>query len=353
MKVLFVSGDDYNDVMFGGGKGANNRYKLIESLFQTNAINIKKKSNIHSMISVFEYHFPAMDNQYLKEIKKIINNEHIDTIFFDASTFGLAIKKIKEKNPDIRIISHFNNCEYDYVDVRFGERKSLKKLIYRKLVFFNEKLTLKHSDCTISLSIRDSNRVSEVYGISTSNIVPLFIHDEATSEDLMSVDNGYCLLFGPVGTANVEGFSWFVENVSPFINVKTVVAGKGFEEYKEEFNGPNINVWGYVEDIHKLYKNALCVCIPVFSGGGMKLKTVEALMFGKNIIGTEEAFSGYEFEYDKVGGIANNATDFINTINNLSKNNIPSYNCFSRSVYLERYSDINAKTVYRKIIESV
>lgn len=353
MKVLFVSGDDYNDVMFGGGKGANNRYKLIESLFQTYAINIKKKSNIHSVISVLEYHFPPMDNYYLKKIEEIVKNERIDVIFFDTSTFGLAIKRIKEKKPDIRIVSHFNNCEYDYIDVRFGKRKSLKKSIYKKLAFLNEGLTLKHSDYTISLSMRDLSRVSKVYGTSTSDIVPLFIHDEATSEDLVSVEDGYCLLFGPVGAANIEGFSWFVENVSPYINIKTVVAGKGFEEYKEELNGSNIDIWGYVEDIHELYKNALCVCIPVFSGGGMKLKTVEALMFGKNIIGTEEAFSGYELEYDKVGGIANNATDFIDTINNLSKNNIPSYNHFSRSAYVEKYSDMNAKAAYRKIIESV
>lgn len=350
MKVLFVSGDDYNDVMFGGGKGANSRYRLIESMFQTYPLNVKKKSNIYSLISILEHHFPAMDNQYLREIKEIINKEQIDVIFFDASTFGLAIKKIKLKTPDVKIISHFNNCEYDYIDVRFGECKSLKKMIYKKLVHFNEELTLKYSDCTISLSKRDSTRVSEVYGIPTSNIIPLFIHDEARPEDLIPVDNGYCLLFGPVGTANIEGFSWFVENVSPFINVKTVIAGKGFERYKEKFSGRNINVIGYTKDIHELYKDAFCVCIPIFSGGGMKIKTVEALMFGKNIIGTEEAFSGYEFEYDKVGGIANNAKEFIDIINSLSEKDIPSYNNHSRKVYIEKYSDVNAKKVFSNII---
>ena len=61
MKVLFVSGDDYNDVMFGGGKGANSRYRLIESMFQTYPLNVKKKSNIYSLISILEHHFPAIN----------------------------------------------------------------------------------------------------------------------------------------------------------------------------------------------------------------------------------------------------------------------------------------------------
>ena len=37
----------------------------------------------------------------------------------------------------------------------------------------------------------------------------------------------------------------------------------------------------------------------------MKVKTCEALMFGKNIIGTKEAFEGYELDYQKVGAMCN------------------------------------------------
>ncbi len=33
---------------------------------------------------------------------------------------------------------------------------------------------------------------------------------------------------------------------------------------------------------------------PIFVGGGMKVKTCEALMYGKNIIGTSESFEGYD-----------------------------------------------------------
>lgn len=36
--------------------------------------------------------------------------------------------------------------------------------------------------------------------------------------------------------------------------------------------------------------------MPIFSGSGMKVKTAEALMYGKFLIGTKEAFEGYEID---------------------------------------------------------
>ena len=47
----------------------------------------------------------------------------------------------------------------------------------------------------------------------------------------------------------------------------------------------------------------------VETGSGMKVKTCEALMYGKNILGTDEAFEGYELDTARVGGRCNNAED--------------------------------------------
>ena len=47
----------------------------------------------------------------------------------------------------------------------------------------------------------------------------------------------------------------------------------------------------------------MCTCLlytsvimPIFMGGGMKVKTAEALMNGKTIFGSKEAFEGYDLE---------------------------------------------------------
>ena len=99
-----------------------------------------------------------------------------------------------------------------------------------------------------------------------------------------------------------------------------------------------MEVLGYVDDIAQLYADAACVAIPLLSGGGMKIKTAEALMFGKHIFGTDEAFVGYELEYEKVGGKCNSAQEFIEKINAFLEQDTGGFYAYSRQIFEEKYS---------------
>ena len=71
----------------------------------------------------------------------------------------------------------------------------------------------------------------------------------------------------------------------------------------------------------KSYTNAYGVIMPIFLGSGMKVKTTEALMYGKAIIATDEALTGYSI--DGIDGIykCNSAEEFIDAINNVADKN--------------------------------
>ena len=68
------------------------------------------------------------------------------------------------------------------------------------------------------------------------------------------------------------------------------------EVKKREWTKFNVHVVGTVECLRPYYLYADAVVLPIFYGDGMKVKTAEALMFGKVIFGTEEAFEGYQEE---------------------------------------------------------
>jgi glycosyltransferase involved in cell wall biosynthesis len=106
---------------------------------------------------------------------------------------------------------------------------------------------------------------------------------------------------------------------------------------------------GFVEDVSELYGRADCVAIPLLSGGGMKIKTAEALMHGKYIYGTNEAFVGYDIDYDSVGGLCDTAQDFINAINRQIDKDIPAFNDYSRKIYLEKYSMQSSEKAFAEI----
>lgn len=78
--------------------------------------------------------------------------------------------------------------------------------------------------------------------------------------------------------------------------------------------------------------------LPIFKGSGMKVKTCESLMYGKNIIATDEALEGYELDYSRMGGKCNTAQEFIDTIKSFTDSPRPRFNAYSRNTFLEKYS---------------
>ena len=83
----------------------------------------------------------------------------------------------------------------------------------------------------------------------------------------------------------------------------------------------------------------------------MKVKTCESLMYGKNIIGTDEAFEGYDVDYKQVGGLCNTAQEYIDCLKRFEENPRPRFNAYSRKVYLEKYSYSSIEELFRKVLE--
>jgi len=92
----------------------------------------------------------------------------------------------------------------------------------------------------------------------------------------------------------------------------------------------------YLPQFHPIPENMI---FPIFQGGGMKVKTCEALMHGKNIIGTGEAFRGYEVDFEKVGAKCETAEDFIKAIIEFPKRFTSKFNEYSRNLFLEKYNN--------------
>ena len=68
----------------------------------------------------------------------------------------------------------------------------------------------------------------------------------------------------------------------------------------------------------------------------MKTKTVEAMMFGKTVLGSDEAFCGYEGLNNY---LCNTADDFIKRITDYKRNGVKKFNEEIRKVYLDKYSE--------------
>lgn len=83
---------------------------------------------------------------------------------------------------------------------------------------------------------------------------------------------------------------------------------------------------------------------PIFDGSGMKTKVAEALMYGKKIIGTPEAFSGYEGVADQAGWVCATANEFVAAIADAESEVTQPFYPELRMLYEEKYSFSAAAT---------
>lgn len=331
---------------FGGNVCSKRNFNVMKKFFYIklfsflkNRNNITKfeiiKSKIRTLISnIFNYAGGLTYQSEIKILKKMKNKKY-DVVFLDTSNYGRLAEKIKKINSEIKIITFFHNIEHDFLKSRMNKEGKIY-FIQFKASHYNEKLAVKYSDYLITLNSRDTKRLYEVYSGKSNLELPITFEDRYSENINNSLkEKDYILFVGSLFFANYHGIKWFVENVMPYINKKLLIVGKDFETKKSELERENVEVIGSVDDLTPYYLNASCMVMPIFEGAGMKVKTAEALMYGKAIYGTTEAFEGYEVEYNKVGGLCNTKEEFIEKINN-DKNIV--FNEYSRKVFLEKYS---------------
>ena len=350
LSILYITTNDFTKNNDGGAAGSKRVYEVLRKFADVTPFMINKESNFQSMMSLIQGHYPPLNYRYIKDALKLVEKKHYDWIYFESSANGDLLERFKKKGYKTSVF--FNNCEADYNDVRFSKR-SLKKTIYGHLIRKSERKSIELADYRIALSSRDADRLEKLYGVKVDKLLPLTLKDDYEDNVASQAIKNNILLFGPVGSANIEGFTWFVKNVSPYLDCETIVAGKGFEAYKGEWETDKVKVVGFVDKKADAYNMASMVAIPLFSGGGMKIKTAEALMYGKYIFGTDEAFSGYDLDYNAVGGICNSKEEFVNCINSHIATEKKMFNEYSRNIYLKSYSIESSVSVMRDIIQEM
>lgn len=354
MNVLFITFNDIYKTEYGGSQCTIRNLSILKKFFNVTTYIIEKNSLPNKVLSSSKFYFPPSSNKDKKNIDTILEEKKIDIVFSDTSLIGNILKNIK-KERKIKIISFFHNVEFDYINVRFS-RNNLLKNPYKFLAFINEKNTIDISDKIITLTRRDSIRLKDLYGRMADDVIPITFDTKITTERLellykTSIQNNkpIGLFVGSFVNANYKGIKWFVENISEHINANIIIAGKGFEKVESELSRENVNVVGFVKNLEDLYIKVDFVVSPILFGGGMKVKIAEALMYGKTIFGTKEAFEGYDFNYSSVGSLCYDKDEFIEKINKYCEK-YNKYNKYSRKIYNEKYNNDIALNRFYNII---
>ncbi len=351
-KILFI-GKNYKDGIVNGGNEVSKRnVEILSNFFNVEEILLEYKvSALKKIKDTLFLNSLSFDKEIKTKIENLIKHKEIKEVWIDNSLYGSIAKFIKSINSKIKVITFFHNIEYHYFKDKV-KVEGIQNTIMLPYSYINEKRSLNFSDKIVVLSSRDNKILKKLYSKKADLILPLTLKDKYDEEKINNINNNKkprALFVGSNFFANVDGIKWFIDNVLPEVEIDLIIVGSGMDSLKDELENKSnkVKVLGFVDDITLEYAKADFVIAPIFKGSGMKTKTTEALMYGKTIYGTTEAFEGFELEYDKVGGVCNSKEEFVENINEklCSKNNR-----YSREVYLNKYSNISIIKELEKVI---
>ena len=366
LKAIMVTPNINNKIQQGGEYINKRHYSLLKEcydkleLFLVEDENIKYPRKLKTLYDIIFYkNFYGMTKRKKKKLLDLIKINNYDVCFLSSSLGGSIVYDIKKIFTDIKVVVFFHNVEYNFY-LQLAEQTGF----YKKILAFNakknEEMAVKYADKIISLNKRDAIEIKKLYNRDVDFILPTTFEDkykEGINFNCNKKNNEKKILLfvGSDFYANFHGVNWFIKNVLDNLNNVTLyVVGKGTETWKEKFeNVNNLNIVGSVDDLGKYYALADAVVLPIFLGSGMKTKTAEALMYGKYIFGTKEAFEGYDVDFSKTGGVCQSKDDFIEKINNHFKVVSNSYNDYNRKVFLEKYDTNKWTMIIRDFLNKI
>jgi hypothetical protein len=330
---------------------------VLKGLFNESFIKfeLNYSHNIFSKIFKKLFLYPSDLSPFkMVQCKKIIKKIKPKWIFLCSSQYGRLIQYIKKCYPRATIITYFHNIEKKYARDYLNVKKP-QTLLFYFLCWFNEYKAVKYSDICICINKRDSELMKTIYNREGDLIIPVSIDDTIIDDNIKKISWLYSRIYSRkalfVGSnffGNTQGLLWFIKNVLPFVDMKLQIVGSGMS--KAFVQTEKTEVYDFVDDLSSFYFAADFIILPIISGSGMKTKTAEALMYGKAIIGTKEAFEGYDlFAVDKMF-VCQSADDFITAIKDIYENNeIFYFNKDIRNIFLTLYSTEKIKKYFFEI----
>ena len=293
-------------------------------------VSVSNENKIQIFINKFLFFYPGLSIKTIDRILSQIKLLSPEYVFIETAQYGILTKLIKLKIKNIKVITFFHNIEIQYAK-SYLSLKNPKSWYFYLLTKYNETKAVKYSDYKFAINDTDSKLMYKLYGIEADFIMPFSIENKVSREMHDSLLANNRIIYGKkalfVGSnffGNTDGLHWFINTILPKLDIHLTIVGKGMS--KAFTDSEKVTVFDFVDDISSFYRSTEFVLLPIISGGGMKTKVAEAMMWGKVILATENAFVGYNTSDCNGLYCCNSFDDYAKAISDIQSNNFLLFN---------------------------
>ncbi len=297
-------------------KNFTDTYKKIIDVPINNDITV-----IGALKNLFEkesYHVTRFINKrYENALIKILQSENFDIVQIETIFLTQYIPVIRQYSK-AKIVLRTHNVEHE-IWKRFAEvtdfppRRWYLNYLNKKLRRF-ELENLSKCDLLLAITERDL-RIFRLLGYrGKAMAIPVGLdkqeYKRPTTESKKNLSVGF------IGSLdwmpNQEGLKWFLDNVWNNNNKDIVlhIAGRNAPDWLRQIKQKNVVFHGEVEDAREFMLQHPISLVPLFSGSGIRIKILEAMMLGRTVITTTMGLEGIHAVDGEDVLIANTPYDF-------------------------------------------
>jgi glycosyltransferase involved in cell wall biosynthesis len=245
-----------------------------------------------------------IDRDFREKLAGILTRNNYDIVQLEGiflMPYGETIRKYSRA----KIVLRAHNIEHEvWQRLTLQTRNSLRRAYYRKLsgrmaVF--EYSFINAYDMLVPISERDLRSFNSHGNTKPSRVIPLGM-DVSGSPQVSYTDLNNKLSF--IGSLdyipNQEGLIWFIEKVwnkflHPSHPYSFYVAGRNAPaRLKNYLARQPLTFAGEVEDAGKFIQSGGVIVVPVLSGGGIRVRIIEAMAMGIPVVSTSIGAEGID-----------------------------------------------------------
>lgn len=244
-----------------------------------------------------------ISNEYRQALVALLQQEDFDIIHIESLFLVPYIATIRQYSK-ARISLRQHNIEFQIWERLAAQasnpvKKWYLKVLAERLKAF-ELAHLNDYDLILPISPQDET-IFKTLGTTR----PIFLHPFGIKTDDIPFVPATALPISlyHIGAMdwlpNVESVNWLLEKVMPLIAQQSPgtvlhLAGRNMPAHYPEANLKNVKVWGEVPDAAAFEQDKSILVVPLLSGGGVRIKILQAMAMGKTVITTSIGLQGID-----------------------------------------------------------
>lgn len=231
--------------------------------------------------------------RYKKIVREFLTKDNYDLVIIDHSQLSWLAKSLNSQTNFI-FIAH--NVEHE----NYQENSDHASNLIAKFIYKREANLMAQQENKLAIQARqvwtltnyDAEYFAQLKSPQKSKVFSLPPGKGKLQDQPLKKQYDIGLLGSWSWQANREALQWFFAEIYPLLSPEfsLYIAGKGAEWLKEKY--PQVNYLGVVPDAQEFMAQAKVIAIPTLSGGGIQIKTLDALASGSLIVATTVALRG-------------------------------------------------------------